>query len=57
MDNIENATSDRGETERLLREDELDTVTGGIIIEWAGNDASAGHDGTGYRAFVCVFIA
>ena len=56
MDNIENATSDRGDTERLLREDELDTVTGGIIIEWAGNDTSAGHDGTGYRALVCFWV-
>ena len=39
MDNIENATSDRGETERLLREDELDTVTGGIIARLETVDA------------------
>jgi hypothetical protein len=55
MDSIENATSDRGDTERplrgghterLLRADELDGVTGGT---------TSTYHATGYRELICIF--
>ena len=34
MSKIDNVTKDLGQTDRPLRDDELESVTGGFVIDW-----------------------
>ena len=38
MSKIDNVTKDLGQTDRPLRDDELESVTGGFIVDWSTRD-------------------
>ena len=38
MNKIDNVRSDLGEALRTLRDDELESVTGGFIVDWSTRD-------------------